>query len=65
VFRHLAPCHKVIASQGLLPVQLESALDFNHQGDRNSGTLLPPLADARSQPRHRHDEEIALVRALS
>jgi hypothetical protein len=48
--------------QSLLPVNSSSALDFEHQGDRDGRILFPPFADA---PRsHKHDE-IAFVRALS
>jgi hypothetical protein len=65
VLSHLAHCDTAIAFQGLVPVQLESAMDFKHQPDRDGGILLPPFADACSQPSHKCGLEIAVVRALS
>jgi hypothetical protein len=43
--------------------QLESALDFEHQGDRDGRILFPPLCAPCS--RHKHDEEIAFDFELS
>jgi hypothetical protein len=64
--RNLAHFDKVISFQGPGSVQLGSALYFNqHQGDRDSGILLPSLADARPQPSHKHGKEIVVVRALT